>query len=626
MTPTEQQIPGESHTASRILWMAVAAGALFLFARAFLKAPCWSLFLPVTVIAWPIWHDQKEYALFRRRTVLAGVMLEDSWIRRWFWSGHVSGAWQAVKALVWATVLLAFGALLSPERWAVLAVDALILALIIGPVSRRLAGQVRGEQVGLVARRWPLVWLSFAVLTVGFVMLDFFLIGAPDTRGMAWNVVAEKAFSDVNATASCRLAGWLVGGLATADRLIWHSIEVLIPSLPDKELKLAAWAIVLLQVGFLSVAFTRFQLGVVAVVEHRTRRLAAPGGEGPGNSSRTFVVAILVLAAASSYVAFKLRDFDPAALATGARKVIAWANPCRPDTQALAALKTSFAAEVDRVRTAAKQRASEQIDGALDPLFADVEQGIDRYLDWYFSVPGEYERLVAWAAGTLAEQMKNELEQRLFGGFGFADRLERANNKIVDGSVAQMSALATQLGVQIKSEVQTSPCRLETMNLSAFGDLDRDLHRAVAAGGTGMAVAAATGALAKMTAAAVARKVASKEVIQGGARLTARTAAKRGGSMLLPALGAATVCGPLAPLCAVGAGIGTWLLADQAFIKIDELRFRAGMRAEILESLLRQKVELAKEMRAMHYAAVDEMALGIRNSVEGAFIPVRDGL
>ena len=103
----------------RVPWMLAAALAAFLASQALLKVPCWSLPVIVAAIAWPIWHVQKEYAQFRRRAVLAGVTLEDSGVRRWFWAGNVSGAWQACIALFWATFLLAFGALLQPAHWVV---------------------------------------------------------------------------------------------------------------------------------------------------------------------------------------------------------------------------------------------------------------------------------------------------------------------------------------------------------------------------------------------------------------------------------------------------------------------------------------------------------------------------
>ena len=249
MTVPQQRRFVQSLAASHVLWMALSAAAIFLGAAAFLKAPCWSLYFLVALIAWPIWHDQREYSQFRRRAVLTAVMREDSWVRRWCWSSHISVVRQGFMALFWATLLLAFGALLPPEQWVVVAADVLFLALIIGPVRRSLARHVRAEQLGLVSRRWPLPVLNLSVLTVGVLALDLFLIGAPDTRGIAWNVLAETAFSEVSATASCSFAGWLVGGIAAVDRVTWHAKEVLIPSLPQKGLKLTAWAIFALQAG-----------------------------------------------------------------------------------------------------------------------------------------------------------------------------------------------------------------------------------------------------------------------------------------------------------------------------------------------------------------------------------------
>ena len=629
MTAPQQRRFLQSLAASHILWMALSAAAVFLGAAAFLKAPCWSLYFLVALIAWPIWHDQKEYSHFRRRAALAAVMREDSRVRRWFWSSRIGVVRQGLMALFWATVLLAFGALLPPEQWAVVAADVLFLALIMGPVHRILARHVRAGQLGLVARRWPLRVLNLSVLTLGVLILDLFLIGAPDTRGSAWNVLAENAFSEVSATASCSFAGWLAGGIAAVDRVTWHAKEVLIPSLPQKGLKVAAWAILALQAGVFAFAFTRFQLGIVALVEHRRRTLA--GTDGDGASSKTFAAMMLVLAVPFMYAAFSLRDFDPAMLAAGARKAVAWANPCLPDAQARTAIATGLSAEVERARAAAKQRAGERINGELDALFGKVEQGVDDYLDWYFSVLGEYERLAALATGRFAGQMSRELEQRLFAGTGFDDRLAQANRVIADDSAAQMSALVTALGGLMNAEVQANPCRIEVIDLSVFGDVDRDWKRVFAAGGIGAAVgvAIANRLLVRKTATVVAGRVASKKTIQLAASLPAKTAAKRGGSILLTAAGGTALCAPLGPfaaLCGVGAGVATWLIFDQVFIKIDERLFRAEMRAEILEAVLGQKAELANEMRAMHFAAIDRLALDIRQSVDRAFIPFRDGV
>jgi hypothetical protein len=628
MTVDWQRLFRRNRNVKRALWLALSAAALYALDRAFLRAPCWSLFFLCAVVAWPIWHHHREYALFRRRVVLAGLFVTGSRVRRWFWPGHMSGVGQVVSALVWATLLLAVGATLTPQRWAVLAADVLALALVIGPIRRRLVVEVREGRAGLVARRWPLAAVNVAVLTLSFLVLDFFVTGAPDTRGMTWNVVAERAFAEVDAGASCRLAGWLAGVPVVADRLAWHAFEVLTPSLPYPELRLAAWLSFLLQASLFSYAFTSFLLGVVALVERPTPRLARLfGGD---RLSKAFVLTLLVLALPYLYAVIRLRDYEPAAFAGLARRIVAVANPCCLDPKGAAALKAGLAAEIDGVRAASKERAAERIDGELRTLYGDVEHGVDDYLDWYFSVLGEYQRLAALAGGGFAERMRRELEQRLFPGDGFDAQLARANRQIADGSSAQMSALATRLGVELRSELRTHPCQLEIARPSARAHLDRDLQRAATAAGAGAVVgAAATTLLVRKTATAVAGKLAAKKAFQVAETLPAKMAAKRGGSILLSAAGATALCapaGPLAALCGVGAGVATWLIVDQALVKIDEIRFRAEMRREILEAALGQKAELAQALRAMHDAAIDEMAQGLQQAVDGAFIPVRDGL
>lgn len=629
MTAPEKKPGRLKDAAPAMMSMTLAAGALFLIVRAFLSAPCWSLLFLSALIAWPIWRYQKEFTQFQRRAILASLTVEDGWVRRWFWSGHISGAMHAVVALFWATLLIAFGTLLRPEQWLVIAVDVLVLAMVIGPVQSRLASQVRGERLGLVARRWPLFWINVAVLAIGFFVLDFFIVGAPDTRGLAWNDVAQKAFLEVSATAACPLAGWLVGAIAALDRLSWHASEVLIPSLPNQMLKLVAWGIFLLQAGILSFAFTRLELGVVSMVEGRTLRLSAL--TGASTASKAFFLTILALAVPYMYASFKLQDFDPTALANRARRAVTWANPCHPDTQALDALKTGLTAELDSARATAKKHANVRIDNTLTPLFSEVERGVDSYLDWYFSVVGEYQRLGAQAIASFPALMTAKLEEHLFGNTRFNDRLEKASRDIAAESAAQMSALATRLGTRVESDVRDHPCWLDALNLGAPGTFKRDLLRATAAMGVGGLTGGAvtTMLLVKKTTAAVASKLASKKLFKLSATLAGKAVAKRGGSILLSAAGATALCsaaGPLAIACGIVGGVVVWLTVDEALIKIDEIRFRAEMRAEILESVLGQKAELANDLRVLHHAAIDQMALETRKAVDGAFIPARDGI
>jgi hypothetical protein len=75
---------------------------------------------------------------------------------------------------------------------------------------------------------------------------------------------------------------------------------------------------------------------------------------------------------------------------------------CRLDSRLQAAAGEALAA------------ADARIDRALDAFFSRAEQGVDAYLDWYFTVIGEYQRLAAVVAGDFGALMADQLNRHLF--------------------------------------------------------------------------------------------------------------------------------------------------------------------------------------------------------------------
>lgn len=614
--------------ASRLLAMPAATAVLFLLAHSLLDSPCWSLFFLAAIIAWPIWHYQQEYLLFQRRAILARATTADSDIRRWLWSGRLTRGLQVFVALAWAFVLLGFSALLKPQHWWLLAADVLLLALIVGPIRRRMASQIQEQQLGVLVRRWPMLLFNLLFLSVGFLLLDFFVVAVADTRDMAWYMVAESAFSEQISRAACPLSGYLVGLLATGAQLTSHLSQIVIPKLPDTQLRLAAWGLFLLQAGIFAYAFTRFQLGIVGLLDARKLRLATFTGEG--SFSKAFVITILILAIPYLYAAFKLKDFNPQELQNEAKKLVSWIGPCKPDQAAKKQLGQKLDSEIESTRTDSKREADRQMDANLDRLFIDVEQGVDHYLDWYFTVIGEYERLAAVAIGDLGELMTDELESRLFTNTRFGERLDKANQSIVTSIEQQMSALHHRLGRQAAVSVEAQPCGLGDLDLSAFGDLERDQVRAAAAAGGGAVIAVTSSKLlAKKAAAAVLGKVAAKKSFSTAAGLLGKASAKKGGSVLLSATGGAMACapgGPYAAVCGIIAGAVAWFTFDKVFIEIDEALFREEMRDDIIAVLNIKQAELATALKAQHATIIDAISLDLQRSADRLFIPSRDGL
>lgn len=614
-------------SAARFAATLLATAALWLLVQAFSGLPCWTAILPAALAAWPVWQYQGESALIQRRAILSSVALEDSRLRRWLWRGRLSLGWQACVALAWAALLLAFGMLLAPLQWAVLAADAVLLVLLAGWVRRRLAGEVHEAFLGPVTRRWPLAAANVTALTLGFLALDIAL-GVPDTRGFAWDAVAQRAFAEGSAAAACPAAGWLAGILAAADRLAWHAYEVIAPGLPGSGLKAGALLFFLLQAGLLSIAFTRLLLGAMALAEAR----GAPAWAAPGErrATRVFLPAMLLLLALWLAALHVLRDVELSRLGSGARAGVALVNPCRGGGPGLRSVHARSSGELQAWRAGAHAEARQRIGERIDSLYAGIEFRVDRYLDWYFSIIGEYQRLFA-SAGLFPDMMAGELQRQLFDGIRFEERVDAASREIAASAAAQAAALAARLGAQIEAGARGDPCRFDALDLREAGEFARrDWQRALGASGAGVAAGAVTARmLATRAAAATAARLAAGNTMKAAGSLAGRVSARRGGAIVLSAAGAAAACapgGPLAVLCSLAAGAATWLTVDKALITIDELRFREKMRAEILDAVNEQRRTLEAGLIQANAAAIDHAAAAVGESLERVFLPLRDAL
>ncbi|MGH8129278.1 MAG: hypothetical protein ACRES3_00290, partial [Steroidobacteraceae bacterium] len=146
--------------AGRALLLGTAVLLLYGLTAAIQRWQCAYLLVAVALAAWPIWWYRTDRALLERRALLAAVALPGSRIRRWFWGGRVTAVIQAFAALFLAALLLGFTTTLQAAHWVVLAADAVLLALLFGPIKRWFTRGIREEHQGFVARHWPLLAIN----------------------------------------------------------------------------------------------------------------------------------------------------------------------------------------------------------------------------------------------------------------------------------------------------------------------------------------------------------------------------------------------------------------------------------------------------------------------------------
>lgn len=606
-----------------LLWMFIATLGLLLLSEAFRVAPCWLIPLMVIVPAYPVWLAQRESFLFDRHILLTGATRDESSARRWFWKGLIGSILRVPPALFLTTLLLASSVRLTAQHWLVLFADAGIVALGYWWFQRHAAREVRPELLGVFVRRWPLWLANLGFLTLAFFLLSFFVLGAPDLRQSSWHSAAEQAFQAQSHALACPWAGKMSGLVAGLDQGFWALAQQFIPNLPDVVLRAAAWSLLLLQVGLFSLAVTSLQLGVLSLVESRAIRLESVTGES--TLAKTFIVTILVLALPFLYASLQLRDLDFEDLDPPSATVLNWIDPCRGQAEANAGIQTELNDSVSVARDAITQQADRRIDREVDLLFAPVESKVDDYLDWYFTVIGEYERLAALVAGDFAQHMAEQLETRLFTSADFHARFEQTDQALTEETLADLSTLSREIKDQLRAQAQAQPCMRAAMNTEHLAKLDRDVWRASAAGASGAMAGVATAMVSKKVAATVVAKVGAKKSVQAAAAM----AAKKGGGVLAGALGGAAVCSPAGPAaigCGIVAGVVTWLVVDKVAIEIDEAVSRDAMRADILAALAEEKANLKTALQQRQASLIGSMTQDLQMTVDGVFIPARDGL
>jgi hypothetical protein len=68
----------------------------------------------------------------------------------------------------------------------------------------------------------------------------------------------------------------------------------------------------------------------------------------------------------------------------------------------------------------------------------------------------------------------------------------------------------------------------------------------------------------------------------------------------------ASFCGPAAPACAIGLGIGSWLLTDKAIVEADEYLNREEEKAELMLALDAQRQTITDTFIQARTLAVTE--------------------
>ena len=253
-------------------------------------------------------------------------------------------------------------------------------------------------------------------------------------------------------------------------------------------------------------------------------------------------------------------------------------------------------------------RLDHQLEHGMKALFRPVEARVPDFLDWYYSLRGEYTRLGGWALEKLGFEgramLVGKTDELLFEATDFRQRLAGLEGKLSGEAVRvamqtragwrrmMKAALSDyQVPPPLRGRSGTAP---EPVELAEFTDGSASRERARLAN---RLVLSSAGGLA--TGALVWRSATRAAVSRGGRAAAARGAgrvASRAGSAAVAGLGLCGVTGPVAIGCGLVAGTAAWISIDWAMIEADEWANREDLEQRLRQGLTDVRYDLEQEL------------------------------
>lgn len=231
--------------------------------------------------------------------------------------------------------------------------------------------------------------------------------------------------------------------------------------------------------------------------------------------------------------------------------------------------------EISDLLSSSKDKMYSKVDAQIDNLFDPIENNVDKFLDWHYSLKGNYSELALLTAKFVAKKLGLSVEDALFNklqekflGTDYKQRLKTMTDNISDAFISLLrqhkkdtEKIATQGVADIPQVVES---------LKNIDDrTERDLKLK-------MGFAAAIGATAGVCAGKLMKRLVPKLVEKLGTKLGAKFLVKFG--------------------IAVG-GVLPTLGADVAFNYIDEWLYRDDFKKEILNNINEVKKNLKESYK-----------------------------
>jgi len=594
----------------------------------------WPLLLGMSAtLGWFVYAYVSEFHLIIRRLIASTALKESGWVFK-----PVSRALFYRFGLFTLSLFFSGSFLLHANQmplyiWALVYADVFILMGLLR-LFRGSVDKVAKPGFSEAIQRKGVFWTNIVLLTMIICAVSFFMPVA-DTSHLSALEAGRMAFDQVWQSAADPIVGAWGGMMAGADAALWNIMQQLSQVNFNVTLKILIWIGFFVMQGFYLWVIQSAMLGVMVIGQKDgslSDRIL-----GKSSASKWFWGVFYLLIAIWLVLSLALdsqQQSKPGTISLNfiespeLEKIVI--DPCKGSaSEDSAAVNQTLNDQLIQDSSVYEATIDPYIDTQVNQAFAHAVNGVDAYLDWYFTVYGEWQRLLTVVGGDISKLMQEKMTSLILKDSGFEHAIHMAQGNISSQVTQQFTQATTHMMAMTKQQVEIHPCAMDQKMDVALPSLSRDMNRiALTASTTAAAGAAigmgATAAITSKLAATASVKLAVKILTKAAAKTVVKTASGTAGAGLGAMVGLS--CGPAVIFCSgVGALVG-FFGVDALFMEGDELLNRQDMRNDMIQSLIAQRNQIKAQQKALYHKTGNKFFSKISNKAHAYFIPAKQGM
>jgi len=591
------------------------------------------LFAMSAALGYLVYSHVSEYHLFVRNLIANEVVEENGWAHAFIARMQLKKFILFILAFVFSGSFLLHANQMPLYIWWLIYVDVFILMFLLKKLYPAIKTSGTKRKFRGLFQRKVVFWINIVVFSLLVAVVSFFMPVA-DTSNLSILQAGEIAFNEVWQSSSDPVLGFCGGAIASVDAATWNLMQQLSHVEFSTMQKILAWVVFLIiQTIYLWVLQTAI-LGVLAIHEKKGSLLDRVLGESKASKWGWGVFYSLIIIWLALGIGVDKQQINTSTFSinfiksTAPEKVVI--DPCKDVVQSdKDAVNQTFDQHIAQEKRKYFSTIDHDIDIQVNQAFARAVSGVDSYLEWYFTVAGEWQRLTTAFTGDIGTLMKDKMTQLIINDTGFRNAIQTAQNN-VSSHVKEQFTQTTQSVISIaQKQVEIHPCSTNQQIELVLPSLSHDMKRLALTTST---TAAAGAAIAMASGAAITTKLAATASAKMAAKLLAKTAAKTAVKAAGGAAGAGAgfltglYCGPYAPFCSTALAVAGFFSVDAVFMEGDELINREDMRRDMVNSLMAQRNQIKTRYKNSYHKAGNEFFSETMNKTHAYFVPAKDGI